>query len=294
MISVVIPLYNKEKSIITTLKSVLAQTYTDWELIIVDDGSTDRSADIVREFFSTLQIEDFKFQIISQKNAGVSAARNTGILAAKGEYVAFLDGDDLWDKDLLKEMVRLIEEYPRKSIYGLGCEKIIGDNPTKREDIDCYRGETYWEWNSMAYTGSSSCVRKQDAISVGLFDTRMTHGEDIDMWWRLLLKNGGACYAKPYAYYRQDAENRAMHRVVPLERFLPYYIDKFEDARKKNSDFRKFFDREMVYRIYPYLFDKRYREEARYLARKLDYKGLKFSLHFRLLCPHLYRLFTGR
>lgn len=294
MISVVIPLYNKEKSIITTLKSVLAQTYTDWELIIVDDGSTDRSADIVREFFSTLRIEDFKFQIISQKNAGVSAARNTGILAAKGEYVAFLDGDDLWGKNFLKELVRLMEDYPGKSIYGMGCAKIFGNEIPTEEGKAYYRGESRWDWNTMAYTGSSACVNKKDAIEVGLFDTRMTHGEDIDMWWRLLLKNGGACYAKPYAYYRQDAENRAMHRVVPLEKFIPYYIDKFENDRKKNPDFRKFFDQEMVYRIYPYLFDKRYRKEAKRLARKLDYRGLKFSLHFRIVCPHIYRLFTGR
>ena len=294
MTSVVIPLYNKELSIISTIESVLAQTYSDWELIIVDDGSTDGSANIVQEYVRTKQIDDSKFQIISQKNSGVSAARNAGILAAKGEFVAFLDGDDLWNKNFLKEMVRLIEEYPEKSIYALGCEKISGDNTPEPENKDYFRGETYWEWNSMAYTGSSSCVRKQDAIDVGLFDTRMTHGEDIDMWWRLLLTHGGACYGKPYAYYRQDAENRAMHKVVPLEKFIPYYIDKYVDARKKNPDFRKFFDREMVYRIYPYLFDKRYREDARRLASKLDYKGLKFSLYFRLLCPHLYRLFTGR
>ena len=291
MTSVVIPLYNKERSIEKTIQSVLNQSYSDFELIVVDDGSTDRSLDVVEQMN---ELTKERIRIIHQNNGGVSCARNTGILAAKGEFVAFLDGDDLWGKDFLKEMELLIKDYPGKSIYGLSCRQIVGDAIPKEENVSYFRGESHWEWGTMAYSGSSSCVNKKDAIEVGLFDTRMTHGEDIDMWWRLLLKNGGACYAKPYAYYRQDAENRAMHRVVPLERFIPYYIDKFEDDRRRDSDFRKFFDQEMVYRIYPYLFDKRYRKEAKRLARKLDYRGLKFSLHFRIVCPHIYRLFTGR
>ena len=290
MISVVIPLYNKEKSVRATLESVRAQSYTDWECIIVDDGSTDKSREVVEQFKN----DDLRFKILSQKNAGVSTARNTGILAAKGEYVAFLDGDDLWDKDFLKELARLIDDYPRKSIYGLGCAELFGDEMLTDEGNDYYRGETRWDWSTMAYTGSSACVNKKDAIEVGLFDTRMTHGEDVDMWWRLLLKNGGACYTKKYAYYRQYAENRATHKRIPLEKFIPYYMDKYAEDRAKNKEFRQFFDQEMVYRLYLCLFDKLYRKEARRLATKLDYSQLKFSMRFRMLCPHLYRWFTGK
>ena len=290
MISVVIPLYNKEKSVRATIESVRAQSYTDWECIVVDDGSTDKSREVAEQF----KIDDSRFKILSQANAGVSAARNAGIMTAKGEYVAFLDGDDLWDRDFLHELVRLMRDYPGKSIYGLGCAEIYGSEMPKEEGGDYYRGESRWDWKMMAYSGSSACVSKNDAIEVGLFDTRMTHGEDIDLWWRLLLKNGGACYTKPFAYYRQDAENRAMHRVAPLEKFIPYYMDKFDDARATNTLFRRFFDQEMVYRIYPYLFDQRYRKMARKLAKRLDYSLLKFSMRLRMLCPHLYRLLTGR
>lgn len=290
MISVVIPLYNKEKSVRATLESVRAQSYTDWECIVVDDGSTDKSLEVAEQF----KILDFRFKILSQENAGVSAARNRGIMEAKGEYVAFLDGDDLWDKDFLKELARLMEDYPGKSIYGLGCAKIFGDEIPTDDGKTYYRGESKWDWNTMAYTGSSACVNKKDAIEIGLFDTRMTHGEDIDLWWRLLLKNGGACYRKPFAYYRQDAENRAMLRVVPMEKFMPYYMDKFGEARAADAIFRKFFDQEMVYRIYPYLFDKRYRKEAKMLAKRLDYSQLKRSMWFRLHLPHMYRLITKR
>lgn len=296
MISVVIPLYNKEKSIASTLQSVYEQTYTDYEVVIVNDGSTDNSANVVKDFIAQIDDRciDDRWTLICQENAGVSAARNRGIIEAKGEYVAFLDGDDLWDKDFLKELVRLKDNYPGKSIYGMGCAKIFGDEIPTEEGKAYYRGESRWDWNTMAYSGSSACVNKKDAIEVGLFDTRMTHGEDIDLWWRLLLKNGGACYQKPFAYYRQDAENRAMLRVVPLEKFMPYYMDKFEEAREKDREFRKFYDQEMVYRIYPYLFDKRYKKEAKQLAAKLDYGQLKFSMWLRLRMPHLYRLITKK
>ena len=294
MISVVVPLYNKEKSIASTLQSVYEQTYTDYEVVIVNDGSTDKSLDAVNEFVSRLEIGDWRLKIVSQENAGVSAARNRGIMEAKGDYVAFLDGDDLWDKDFLSELVQLMQDFPRKSIYGLGCAKIFGNKIPTDESNDYYRGESRWDWSTMAYTGSSACVNKKDAIDEGLFDVRMTHGEDYDMWWRLQLKNGGVCYTKPYAYYRQDAENRAMHRIVPLEKFMPYYIDKFKEGRKRNLEFRRFYDQEMVYRLYPYLFDRRYRKKARKLAMQLDYSCLKFSMRFRIMCPYIYRLITGR
>ena len=292
MISVVIPLYNKEKSIVATLQSVLAQTYKDYEVIIVDDGSTDNSLNVVRSFVHSFT-DSSVIKIIRQSNAGVSAARNRGIEEAKGEYVAFLDGDDFWDKDFLKEMAKLIEEYPNKSIYGLGCEQVKrGDKPIISNYY--YRGVSTWDHATMAFTGSSACVRKQDAITVGLFDIRMTHGEDLDMWWRLMLLHGGASDLYPYAFYIQDAENRAMYRVAPLEKHIPFYVDKYAEAREKDIEFRRFFDQEMIYRLYPYLFDERYKKEAKRIAQKFDYTQLKWSMHFRMLFPHIYRIVTKR
>lgn len=289
MISVVIPLYNKEQSIAATLQSVVNQTYADWELIIINDGSTDKSLDVVKGFVKHIDnrlIAD-KISIISQENAGVSAARNKGIMEAKGEYVAFLDGDDIWDKDFLKEMTRLIADYPGKSIYGLGCEQIkIGERPILKDSY--YRGVSGWSYATMAFTGSSACVNKKDAIEVGLFDTRMTHGEDLDMWWRMMLLHGGASDLHPYAYYIQDAENRAMHRLAPLQKHIPYYVEKFAEARARDVEFRRFFDKEMIQRLYPYLLDKRYRKEAKKLVNVFDYDLQKGSLRWRLKYPYLY------
>lgn len=296
MISIVIPLYNKEKSIVTTLQSVINQTFTDWECIVVNDGSTDNSLEVVKNFVDGLDIKDWRLKILSQDNAGVSAARNRGIHAAMGEFVAFLDGDDIWDKDFLKEMAQLIEDYPGRSIYGLGCERIKRGETVVLKDC-YYRGESGWSYATMAFTGSSTCVNKHDAIAVGLFDTRMTHGEDIDMWWRLMLLHGGGSYMRPYAYYIQDSENRAMHRLAPLQKHIPYYMDKFAEARAKNVEFRKFFDKEMIQRLYPYLLDKRYQKEAKRFVDNFDYSLQKGSLKWRLKYPYLYRFYqklTGK
>lgn len=287
MISVVIPLYNKEQSIASTINSVLAQTYKDFEIVVVDDGSTDKSTDVVRA------IVDDRIVFISQDNQGVSAARNTGIIAAKGEYVAFLDGDDLWHPEYLETLVRLISDYPNATLYGIGYAKINDNKIPINVQPTSMRGEIETPWENYVgyWTGSSSSSSRELLLKAGMFDTRMTHGEDIDMWWRLLLMGNGACDNRILAYYRQDAENRAMNRLIPLEKHIPYYIDKYSKAREENISFRRYFDREMIYRLYPYLFDKRYKEQAKLLAKKLDYSFQKWTMKFRMICPSLYRIY---
>lgn len=294
MISIVIPLYNKAQSITHTLDSVLAQTYTDYEVVVVNDGSTDGSDKVVEDYIkSSITNHKSQIRLVSQPNGGVCSARNAGILAAKGEYVAFLDGDDLWASTYLEELTKMIVDYPEAGMYGIGCVHVDGNHLPKEDAAKSYfRGVlTDWFARGSAFTGSSTTIRRDIFDKVGLFDTRMTHGEDMDMWWRGLFICPGAYYAKPLAFYRQDAENRAMHRLMPLEKHIPYYIDKYADERAKNPEFRKFCDTQMVYRLYPYLFDKHYRKTARQLAKKLDYSQLKFTMHFRMLCPHLYKLY---
>ena len=306
MISVVIPLYNKQSSIVATLQSVLAQTYTDYEVIVVDDGSTDNSAQVVEEFIRASSLSGvpdkvhgfvgcsspLAFRLIRKENGGVSSARNEGILAAEGEYIAFLDGDDLWHPEYLATLHRLMVDYPDAVIYGIGYTTLNGNNIPSKISSPTKRGEVNDVWNNYpGYWTGSTCCRKEHLVIVGLFDTRMTHGEDIDMWWRLLLQGNGAYDSTILAYYRQDAENRAMHKVIPLEKHIPYYIEKYASARAENKAFRRFFDREMIYRLYPYLFDKRYRKQARQLAKQMDYSLQKWTMHFRMVCPYLYRIY---
>jgi len=297
MVSVVIPLYNKEKSIVGTLESVLAQTYTTYEVIIVNDGSTDSSAQVVEDWLSChLAVSpSSQFRLISQANAGVSSARNEGIALAQGKYVAFLDGDDLWESTYLEELAQLIADYPDALLYCMGYYKMYDDGRLVEAGkiSPTFRGYMQHPWQGdYSFATSSTIVCRKDALlALGGFETCLTHGEDIDVWWHLLMRGKGACCGKRLAYYRQDGENRAMQRVIPLEKHIPYYIEKFNDERLANSEFRKYFDTQMVYRLYPYLFTKQYRKEAQRLANMLDYSQLKWSMHFRMQWPYIYRIY---
>lgn len=297
MISVVIPLYNKAQSIRKTLDSVLAQTYKDFEIVVVDDGSTDGSADVaeatLREFSGRPTGYGLEFSVIRKENGGVSSARNAGILAAKGEYIAFLDGDDLWGRDYLKVSAKLIAEFPNAGIYGSASGLVINDVLT--DETILYVGHRGWIENPWIvgppFSTSATIVDKKVFAVIGLFDERMTHGEDLDMWWRIVLKYPCVYEDVVHSYYRVDAENSLMSRPIPLETHLPNFIDKYTVERANSETFRKFFDKEMIYRLYPYLFDKKNRKKAKELASQLDYSMQKISMRLRIQFPHLYRLY---
>lgn len=112
MISVVIPLYNKEHTITRTLGTVLNQTYKDFEVVIINDGSTDNGVSVIQNFST-----DSRIKIINQSNQGVSVARNEGVRNATYEYVAFLDGDDEWLPNYLSKMYEAIQKFPNAGLF---------------------------------------------------------------------------------------------------------------------------------------------------------------------------------
>lgn len=232
-ISVVVPLYNKEKSIEATLQSVLAQTYTDYELIVVDDGSTDNSLNVVRKRISELENE--RIRVIHKENGGVSSARNRGIKEAKGEYIALLDGDDLWEPTFLEEQVKLIHDFPDAGMWGVNTAFIKYGKCWKWQQGmgDGYRGyvENYFGTSHNDLFCSSSVVIRKDVFEkVGYFDERISSSEDLDMWYRIILKYPVVFYDKVLVYYNQDAENRVAYDTAvrfPLTKDIKYYFDKF-------------------------------------------------------------------
>lgn len=293
--SIVIPLYNKQSAIVATLQSVLAQTYTNYEIIVVDDGSTDGSAEVAEAILQecTVYGVECKGKVVRKANGGVSSARNAGILAAKGEYVAFLDGDDLWHQEYLNVSAKLIADYPNAGIYGTASGVVINDILKGATTLYAgHRGciENPWIVGS-PFSTSATVVDKKVFDVVGLFDERMTHGEDLDMWWRIVLKYPCVYEDVIHSYYRVDAENSLMSKPIPLETHLPNFIDKYTVERANNEDFRRFFDKEMIYRLYPYLFDKKNRKKAKALASQLDYTLQKKSMRLRIQYPLLYRLY---
>ena len=192
MVSVVIPLYNKEKQVGRTLSSVLAQTFQDFEVVIVDDGSTDGSAEVVKTF------DNPRIRLIRQANAGVSAARNRGIDAARYDYIALLDADDLWEPEYLATQVNLIKEYPE-------CDLFATDYSMKHENGNIIHSTinklpfntqsglltNYFQVAAVSSPPicSISIVLTKKAInSIGGFPIGIKVGEDLLTWARLACR----------------------------------------------------------------------------------------------------------
>lgn len=192
MISVVIPLYNKRGTVARAIHSVLSQSFRDFEIVIVNDGSTDNSVDEVE------RISDSRIRLINQANAGVSAARNKGIEEAKGEYVALLDADDEWDSDYLATQIGLAETYPQcdvfvvnyhfKDAHGKITDTIIRNLPFTSEHGIL---SNYFEVASNSHPPmwtSAVMVRKKALLEIGGFPVGIKSGEDLLVWAKLACR----------------------------------------------------------------------------------------------------------
>lgn len=191
MISVVIPLYNKEKQIANTLQTVLRQTFQNFEIVIVNDGCLDNSVVEVEK------VQDSRIRIIHQKNAGVSAARNRGIEEAKYDLIAFLDADDEWKPEYLETQYNLYLKYPECSVFAVNYEfrdskgKIT---PTKINKLPFTDEEgilsNYFKVASCSHPPlwtSAVMIRKNALKSIGGFPIGIKSGEDLLTWARLAI-----------------------------------------------------------------------------------------------------------
>lgn len=174
MVSVVIPVFNREKLIRKAVNSILEQTYSDLELIVVDDGSTDRTKDILQT------INDKRLRYIYQKNAGACAARNRGIFLAKGEYIAFHDSDDEWYREKLQRQLDMLHKVNADIIF-CGFEKIFSDGtksiiPKRKEERFYSQKELIYE--SMVST--QTILGKAAAVKNIKFDESMPRMQDYD------------------------------------------------------------------------------------------------------------------
>lgn len=204
MISIVIPLYNKVNTIARALDTVLAQTYQDFEVVVVDDGSTDGGAAIVDQY------ADPRIRLIRQENAGVSAARNKGIAEARGEYVAFLDADDEWMPEFLEEIVALQQEFPKCRVQATaylnnyhGSDKAI---MLRRLPFTGTHGElgNYFEVAAHSHPPVCSicvCVNRDLLQKIGGFPVGVKSGEDLLVWAQLSICTCFAYSIRPLARY---------------------------------------------------------------------------------------------
>ena len=188
-VSIITPLYNGERFLSQTIESVLAQTYTDWEMMIINDGSTDNSLAVARSYAD----KDARIQVYSQPNAGSAAARNNGIRRATGRYIALLDADDLWEPWFLKQQLKLMEEKKCLLVYGAH-KRINEDNEEVLQPFIPPERVTY---KDMLRTCSITCL-------TGLYDT-VPYGKiylheefrslrDDYIYWLEILRKCGVAY----------------------------------------------------------------------------------------------------
>lgn len=207
MISIIIPLYNKEGSIAQALDSVMAQECQDFEVIVVDDGSTDGGAAVVENY------GDPRIRLVRQENAGVSAARNRGIEEAKGEYVAFLDADDVWMPGFLSEIVALQREFPQcraqATNYVFNSNGVKSPTILRKIPFSGERGVlvNYFEVASCSHPPVCSicvCIERRLLQEIGGFPVGIKSGEDLLTWARVAVRTDWAYSMRAMAQYNLE------------------------------------------------------------------------------------------
>lgn len=232
--SVVIPLYNKERQIAGTLRSVFAQTCADYEIIVVDDGSTDGSAAVVES------LHDPRIRLIRQANAGVSAARNLGIAEARGEYIALLDADDEWRPEYLATIAVLIRKYPQCDVFATNYSHVDSNGKTfptilRKLPFDGDDGILYNYFEVASVSSPPICsicitARKEAFQSVGGFPLGIKSGEDLLTWARLAARYRIAYSKKPLAVFNvegYDIKDKPK-RIPPKEDIVEHELIKIK------------------------------------------------------------------
>lgn len=235
-VSVVIPAYNAMAYLPQTVANVLEQTYTDFEVIVVNDGSTDN----IEEWIA--QISDLRVKLVSQTNLGLAGARNTGIRESQGEYLAFLDADDLWESTKLAKQVRVLDSHPEVGlVYTWVAYVDERGNSTGRVVNNQQEGDVWQELTkgNLVECGSVAMVRRQCLEQCGVFDCNLgSFVEDWDMWLRIADRYEFKVVKEPLVYYRQVASS-ASRNWEAMARSYQLVIEKaFATATWRNLSLR--------------------------------------------------------
>lgn len=200
-ISVVIPTYNATATVLETIASVQAQTLRDLEIIVINDGSTDDLLDVIQPVLT-----DQRVQVYSYPNGGLPVARNRGIARSTGEYIAFIDADDLWTPDKLERQLQALESNPRAGLAYSWTYFMEEDGQHYHTDRPIgFEGDVLKElmhWNFLCH-GSNPLLRRSVIEAVGEFDPSLPSAEDWDYWLRVAARWEFALVPQPQIYYRQ-------------------------------------------------------------------------------------------
>lgn len=245
-ISVVIPLYNKEESIEKTLLSVLNQNFPDFEIIIVNDGSTDASLQKIEQF------EDNRIKLFHQDNKGAASARNLGIEKSTSELIAFLDADDIWLPNHLEELHQLYLDFPNCGMYCSRYLTSITENKQLKNNLlginDNYRGiiQDFFKssYINRVATSSSVLIPKKNLVEEKGFDAKISSGQDLDLWIKIAIKHKIAINNTVSAVYEYHLPN-SLSKTSILKKTLPDF-SQYITFERQNPSLKAFLD---LYRI---------------------------------------------
>lgn len=297
-VSVIIPVYNSEVSVAETLRSVLAQTYKDFEIIIVDDGCTDKSIEIYQQF------DDTRMQIVHQRNRGLAGARNTGIRHAQGEYLAFIDSDDLW---LPEKLAKHVEHLERSPTVGVSFSRsILIDEQSQPLGIYQMPKLTditpeYLFCRNPISNGSSVVIRRDVLSEIKFqenlygevedfyFDDRFRQSEDIECWLRIALQTNWKIegIAEALTLYRVNMGGLSANILKQYESWEKILVK----TQVYNPEFIKNWgNRARAYQL-RYLARRAVRQRSPEIAVSLLHKALK--THWRILLEEPRRTFIS-
>ena len=272
--SVIVPLYNKVEYVAKSLGSILRQSFSDYEVIVMDDGSTDGSYEVAMELARTAGP---KFRVCHQENAGVSTARNNAANMAAGDYLCFLDADDWWAPDYLNKMDEFIDGFPDAGIYGTAYYYVKNGLEQVRVDIPTGYFNYFKEYSRIMqmplWTGAV-CVPSRIFREVGGFKPFLELGEDFDLWARIALEYRTAFLNIPLSFYNQDvdASKRGIGRLHVPEHHMLWNLDDLAEAERSNPDLKLLIDNLRVYGLMPYYISDLYHEAAVAELAKVDWQ----------------------
>lgn len=279
-VTVVIPAYNAMTYLPETLDSVLKQTFVDFEVLIVNDGSSDRIVTWASE------ITDSRVKLISQENQGLSAARNTGIIHAQGEYIAFLDADDLWEPTKLEKQVHCLDSKPEVGLvytWTLLVDRQLRSTGTVTAS---HTEGNVWEkllLGDVIGSGSSAMIRRICFETVGLFDTELSSIEDCDMWVRIAARYPLAVIKEVLVYYRQHFTNMSRDYNKMMQNSRLKIEKKFQNVPFELLYLRpRAYGHAFLWLAWKIIFDGGDPEKASYFSQQaiLHYPQMKYFAKF--------------
>lgn len=237
--SVIISVYNKEMYISQTLNSVIKQSFIDFEIIIINDGSRDNSLNTIKQF------KDSRIKIIDQDNHGASHARNQGLEIAKGDYIALLDGDDFWDEQFLETISDAISKNPDEAIFTTAIahkyDNIVPVSYSFKMDKDIQILDYFEASQDHSILSGSSVVFKKSILAItGIFDETIKSGQDTDLWIRFGLHFPVVFINKVMVYYVYNTSSLSNTTVNLKDKSK---FDKYIEEEKCNLNLKRFLDR---------------------------------------------------